>query len=310
MWDIILIIVLIIILGVVIFLLWNNISKSKKQEQLNIIYPFSGILPAPGSNRNPSGGLSLYRSDGVTPQLSCPAGTTLNIIGAYVEVYDPYGSCSPSPNVSYQETCGINLSGTPSVSNLKSCATTSDCGPLQVCTNGVCVPMTCSSHGQCTTTGIAPYPCSGNGPCAGITPGLSYGYCGASGTCEIYPVCGVDNSPTTAQNSICAPGGSGSCKPRDASAYLAAWCDGKGQCLTKNDPWMPNTDNSAFGPLPCQLAAPGLNSGDYTSSTNGYLGLPVVTSWNNVSSSGTSNTPPPDFKQGYYVHGLFTCIPN
>lgn len=317
MWDIFLIIFLIILFVLIVFLTFRKINENKKSEALNIIFPFNGTLQAPGSNRNPSAPLSLYRADGRTPQLSCPAGSKINIIGAYVEVYDPYGSCSPSPNLSYQNTCGIDLSGTDNITKMTACTTADDCGPLQECgSKGVCVPRTgCKGHGDCTDDNIVAY--SGNS-----TPGINYGYCrinpGAStGTCEIYPLCstgqpnGPASPPGTALNPTCMPGGTGNCRPRDASGYLAQWCDGKSQCLTISDPWDPSDPTGgAFGPLPCQISVPGAGSPDYTSSGNGYLGLPVTTSWDNTTSSGTSGTPPPAFKQGYYVHGIYTCIPD
>lgn len=91
-------------------------------------------------------------------------------------------------------------------------------------------------------------------------------------------------------------GGSGACKMRDASAYLAAQCDGRSSCSVNIDP-------TFFGPYPCDLTPSSDSASDYTK-------LPRVSS---------SQTAPPGknpagsvsgVKQGYIVSGLFTCIPS
>ena len=73
----------------------------------------------------------MYGQDGVT--VDCPAGSTINILTARSEVYDPYQECTSSPNSKYLQTmcqadgslCG-NMYG--NCENGGNCANTI-CGP-------------------------------------------------------------------------------------------------------------------------------------------------------------------------------------
>ena len=82
------IIVLFLILGLLVG--WTAVATRKNNVGLSnsVLIPFSAFL-----NGGPG---RLVKKDG-TDQISCPAGTKINIVGAYYDVYDPYGQCSSSP---------------------------------------------------------------------------------------------------------------------------------------------------------------------------------------------------------------------
>ncbi len=87
------------------------------------------------------------------------------------------------------------------------------------------------------------------------------------------------------------------CKGRDASAYLAKVCNGQNSCSVSLD--TNGTDEqltSQFGPYPCNLSP--IQSSD----AQGYSMLPMVRG-----NDGLYGDKPSAMKQGYYVHGLFTC---
>lgn len=102
-------------------------------------------------------------------------------------------------------------------------------------------------------------------------------------------------------NTVCqypvggACAGTGDCVIRDASAYLAAQCDGKQSCSVTIEP-------SFFGPYPCNF--PPSTSPPYTSlpASSGTQTTPPVLSGGTGSTGGSTN-------QGYVVHGLFACVP-
>ncbi len=86
-------------------------------------------------------------------------------------------------------------------------------------------------------------------------------------------------------NAACGPaGGDFDCRMRDATAFLGTRCNDKKTCDVV-------VDNAFFGPDPCNLlGAPG--------SDDNFDLLPAIPS--------EQNEPP---RQGYYVHGVFACVP-
>jgi hypothetical protein len=108
------------------------------------------------------------------------------------------------------------------------------------------------------------------------------------------PVCA--NLNTSFQNTTCvATNTTNQCIPRDASAYLSSVCNGQQICNV-------NIDNSSFGPYPCRLQPLTLCSSNGPTNDSGYCALPYLS----TSQSGSTNT----FSQGYYVHGIYTCVAN
>lgn len=164
--------------------------------------------------------------------------------------------------------------------------------PYQQCNPGVTVTGGGSGGTKVWTTplGSVTGTCKDNpqaAPCQNTrtSPGTS------GGTCGDPP--GFNTVCQYAVGGACP--GTGHCVMRDASAYLAAKCDGTQACTVSIEP-------SFFGPYPC-------NFGPSTSAP--YTSLPA--------SSGTQSTPPvlsggtgstgSSTNQGYVVHGLFACVP-
>ena len=369
------------VLVVVFFVLaYNTKNKNSENATMNILYPFSGYLSPPsqfnpnisstnpGTGKTPQEGLFLVGQVGGeksnVPQIQCPTGYKINIVGAFVEVNDPYGECSTTPDPTFQLTCGSsdNLTGPVCNHDLP-------CGQGMTCSGGRCIPSSCSNANTCGSTDAGAIPaCSqylgnsckndseckddnlmcvmtseGNGKCA-MTPGA--GTCMAcvlqdgtpisedppddntpeQGRCSFMPSC--TNVSTDGKNRVCNVSKNSyakdtyKCRPREATAYLAKHCDGKNVCLGSfSDKWLPNelSDNNPFGPLPCRLNACDDTgkciSTDLTNDNSydpDYLGLPLLSGWgggkpaNSAASSGTPTT----FNQGYYVHGIYTCVPD
>jgi len=335
------------------------VQKSNSQtEQANILYPFSGYL-SPSSNISQQGkwtvnssrsnvGVGQQPEDGLflvgmaggekdsVPQMQCPSGYRINVVGAYLDIADPYGECSSTPTSTVKLSCG-NTSDKSGAISCKVGGT--DCGPGMECPAGKCVPKTCKISTDCasssasgTVTACPPNlgktGCSSNNDCGDPTlvcvyaPGTKTGTCqldpGAAGTCmacvdsngkpgpgtcAVFPTCA---NTIGGENTFCSPsrGDSYKCRPRDASAYLAKHCDGKSVCLgSGTDAWNPNELGGIFGPLPCQIPA--------YSASNAYASLPISTGWAGGSpqSSASGNNAPATFHQGYYVHGLYSCVP-
>ena len=324
MWSILFIVILslvfFILVGVSIYFWFKNSLKTTAIR----VYPFSASLPNP-SQGSISEGISLLNSVG-QPQIQCPIGYKVNILGAWLQVNDPFGECSPTPNSTFLDTCGIANSG-----NRISCTSDATCATGMNCVSGKCVPIACkdsfdlseSSSANCTSGGgtqCSPKlfsKCSKNSDCDSSTlcyrvgnksmclQDPSQGSCQAcnNGNCAQFPLCQFLNS--SGQNMMCETSNTTSnCKPRDASAYLASWCDGKNSCLGSGDTWLPNQPGGQFGPLPCNIPA--------SEQSADYQQLPIVSGWNGGSPAYAQNDTDvsPNYNQGYYIHGIYTCVPS
>jgi len=338
-WAIVIMVILALAIGVFVFLTVFTESGNKKKQQANILYPFSRALTPPsppwtvndnniakGAGQEPEDGLSLLGAVGGTqdtvPQIQCPAGYKINIVGAFLDIVDPYGECSNTPDSTLQATCGDGSD----TSSAAKCSASGDCGVGMECFNSRCVPKKCTSSGDCAASvaGSTISACSeslgdtciddatcgeglkcvagvcevdpGKGACmACVDKTLGFGYCASMPTC---------NFVEQGLNTTCSPskGDTYKCRPRDASAYLAAHCDGKGVCLGEGDVWDPAKPDM-FGPLPCRIPA--------SSKSPNYATLPVITGWgggipNNTRSKTDVGA---TFNQGYYLHGVYSCIP-
>lgn len=302
------------------------------RQQSMLMKPFSGVLAPPsppwtvnkiknnvGTGDQPQDGLYLVGMGGGdsvnTPQISCPDGYSIKILGAYLDVVDPYGLCASSPNEIMQATCG-NSGGASQV-----CRIDSDCGGGMTCYSGKCTPRTCQSNGDCggSSTAGTVLSCNPNlgsncktgqdcgsglkcvdGKCL-ADPGAGSCMACVNGTCSSFPTC---NYVTQGLNKTCSPffGDVSRCRPRDASAYLANHCDGKQVCLAnEGDYWDPNSVKSVFGPLPCEIPA--------SSTSKTYATLPISTGWGGGTPTyGESGNSPATFSQGYKVHGIYSCV--
>lgn len=318
-------VVAIAILGVLVFLYQkaNTIANVN-----NTLLPFSAAI-------KPGDGTVFLKNAAGTSQIDCSSvGGKINIVGAWAEVIDPFGSCTGTSASVLNLTCGLRSAKIP-------CKQDADCGSGMSCSAGICSPSLCpltdnkgnfdSAKCSCGSSycPIQPgAPCTMNDPKVCEDPSGTVMYCdnsvsngGTTGVCRVnpgqncmapdpysgkfcasYPLCSnvaiptvtncakdtdCDNgavcvegkcAPKNVVNAVCKP--KSTCKPRDASAYLAAKCDGKDTCNLLFDP----TDrDSGFGPTPCDI--PNQNQ------------LPITPG------QGTN------YSQGYYVHGLYTCVP-
>lgn len=333
--TIVILILLAILIGIFVGLgLWSD-GKIKDLSQKNQLIPFSGILTPPsppwtvsissnntGVGHEPEDGLLLLGMKGgesaTVPQIQCPEGSSINIVGAFFDVNDPYGECSNTPNSTLRMTCGdgTDLTSAPTCTM----GDDSTCPPGMTCYSGKCIPATCSTSADCTGGGVmracpatigatcsSQSDCGSGAVCMGgvcqVDPGAGPCMtCGEGGTCLTLPTC---SNVKAGLNSTCSPsaGDSHRCRPRDASAWLAAECDGKQECIaTTGKNWLPNQKGGAFGPLPCFIPA---KSGDST-----YAGLPIVQGWGGGTPAASADgvAAPATFGQGYKVHGIYTCI--
>ena len=337
-WTIVLMLLFLFCTGVVVAITTFTEYQNRRAQQANIVYPFSAQLAPPGGEwtvnqssnnvgvgNHPEDGLYLVGMAGGqsanVPQIQCPVGYKINIAGAFLDVIDPYNECSTSANGNLKLSCGIG----DDLTNAGTCTTGDDstCAAGMTCYSGKCVPKTCSTNSDCAGSYIGACderygnPCSGDTDCSTdgslkcvggtclVDPGVSSCMACVDGYCSTMPLCA---NTTNGLNDICSPspeagGDAFFCRPRDATAYLAKHCDGKRECLgTPDDKWLPNTPDGPFGPLPCYIPA--------KSDDPNYAKLPIVTGWAGGAPNGGSEAAPTTFSQGYYVHGVYTCVPD
>lgn len=289
-WAIVVIFALVVAIAIFVFLTIYFDIQNSHSHQRNILYPFSGNLPAPNAfGSNPDEGIELLNAN-KEPQIQCPVGYHVNIVGAWVEVNDPFSECTPKPADIFLSTCGIS----GHESKVK-CAVDADCGEGMICgTQGICEPKPCTKQSDC-------------GKIKDPSKGVSF-TC-SNGKCVQYPTCANINTHSSGNvvagtNIYCAFNNTNTkCRPRDASVYLAKHCDGKTHCLAFGDKWKPNDPtNNPFGPLPCLIPV--------SSNSREYDSLPVVPGWTTGIPKDGSKQSPSSFNQGYYVHGVYTCIPD
>lgn len=303
---VVVLVVLIIIVAVACFLLQRYNTYA---NQNNILYPFYAAI-------QPGQGTAYLTNAAGTSQIDCSAvGGKINIVGAWSEVIDPYGSCSGNSTGILNLSCGLPTINIP-------CSSDNDCGIGMNCAGGVCKPSVCPSNqgdkwnfssSNCSCRGnycpvVPGKPCSGDSDCTGTTDpsnsmmqcDKSVGMCAVNPgqtcmapdpfkqeVCAVYPLCSnLDTTSSASKNNvlngICAFNNSTSeCRPRDASAYLAGLCDGKQTCAVLFDPENPL---SGFGPKPCRMREDQISL------------LP------NIPGQGGN------FGRGFYSHGLYTCV--
>ena len=163
-----------VLFGIVISVLYTFKVKSNASASRNqLLYPFA-------VNFDPTTGQAPDFVDATgNPQIQCPAGSSINIVGAFFNVFDPYNTCvadladvsplmtgycsgtAPNPNVC--STGMPNTTCTPSNASTR-CAIRDASALLSSVCNG---QQTCEPEINPSTFGD--YPCTG-GTVAGIAP--------------------------------------------------------------------------------------------------------------------------------------------
>lgn len=360
-WSIILMVVFGIGIAVFVYLLMKNNSHNQSRQLSNVLVPFSGYLspsqvwqvtPNPnnkGSQSNPENGLFLAGMAGgdtnTAPQITCPVGSKINIVGAFIEVNDQFQTCqSTGSNATFQLSCGNSAD----MSSAQLCDVSNPCPPGMDCfAGGKCLPKVCTTNDGCSSSmqSACPdklfkqidsnndvddqgNPVTTDGQRLQGSPQLvviggtyfwdpSFGQCaycdmsqvnytGTNGVCTNIPLCqGVVDGKSDPHSNLFTNASCKDCKIRDSSSYLAGYCDGKQVCLgDPSDMWLPNSGSpSPFGPLPCDIPVSNVPSE--------YNKLPVIPGWNqNAPLAETTSLNKSSFGQGYYVHGIYTCIPD
>lgn len=338
-WETI-VLISVALLMIVIFIVFT-VMRVQENYQLSIeseLFPFSGVVGPDGQGMTLSG---LDGNGNTMNQITCPSGYQVLILGAFAQPIDPYATCvpagGPTANV-FNVTCGAGTgssAGVGQVDSTTSCTTNSDCGggifecnpsthkcrlargftSSDACNaaggiNGSYACVNLVNGGECSTeyTGI----CVDTNVCLGVT------YDGSSSSCQT----GTPTRVTGTVNPVCAPGGQGQCAVRDASAYVAAKCNGQQSCsLTTSD----------FGPYPCAMTpvncniVPGTGTGsaygDWTctrvgsnqTAGNQFCELPMnygnpggVPSIQGQSANGSAQ--PGSVSLGYKFSGVYSCV--
>lgn len=349
-YAIVIMVILAIIMTVFIVLSILKEDSNNKKNQHNIIYPFNAKLQSRDAD-HPDGEktVNLLTSTGA-PQLQCPAGTHIEVIGAWSDVVDPNGICSNKPSATFKMSCGFSDDLSAGVG----CQDITDCAPGMTCSGSQqCVPLACNLNSDCGSTycgnpntsdpdasqhigqlcdnydgNDTKYPFVKNDGlvCIGgfIHKDPSGGqclYCDTSrgdggmdsnenlnGYCAQSPSCA--NLTSDAQNFTCTTLG---CAPRDASAYLADLCDGEPTCKIIWDP----SSSKYFGPKSCNIEVdwkgPPEGEGSAGGNVSPYQTLPVAAGWGGgTPGSGQyeSSYQPSTYSLGFYVHGIYNCIPD
>lgn len=284
-------VILLVVAGVILVISFILANGNKKIAAQNVVIPFSAYVGADGM-------VDLTDSEG-NPQIQCPAGFNVNIIGAYSDVIDPYGECSTPTDV-FMRSCGLST-GTSTSTCSDDPTSPNPCPSGLQCVSGKCqINNTCTTDNGCVTTSGK----SGAAACtSGATIDASTTPCMRciSGKCQTLPLC--NNIDDSGHNKTCVDSAN-SCARRDASAYLASVCDGQNSCLGVKFSIAsgPGTGYTPpFGPLPCKI---NLNDPAYGT-------LPIIPGWSGGTPPGGDQSIDPgnSYSQGYWVHGIYTCVP-
>lgn len=243
-WAVLTTLFLLLAFIALVVLTYMKDSSNEKMKELGKLRPFIAKLD-PTDPSKPVDLVGMDSNGNKVPQISCPVGSHVSIVGAWYEIFDPYAECNPNgPSAVFSTGCGSDDSTSPQ-----------------------CQFLTSSK-----------------------------------------------------QNAICSPKGPNypskfDCRPRDASAYLASVCDGHNSC-----PVSIGGGSGAFGPSPCRgIEIPSIDctatsGGKYPNrdDDNPYCQLPFIPGWAGGAPSDSSSaiSIPGDTSMGYYVHGIYACIPD
>lgn len=271
--GIIIVVILIIGLGGYNYFLVTKNNEIAVQQTLK---PFSAKIDPTTGN---------ISKGGFKGQLSCPAGTKIEIVSAFYDIDDPYNTCSSSLS---QVNPLVAFMCNPSASSPGTCSKNSDCPNTTMCSmSGKCVLKSYPKGYNCTSE-----------------PNTTPLTIGDNTYCVNTNICGGG-----VPNQVCMPGGTGGCAIRDASANVAQKCNGRTECddLSEND----------FGQTPCNLKAipcyseissngPVWNS----KGRSGYCGLPYGPGWGGGAPDYGNSSDAESGNLGYTMHGIYNCISN
>ena len=317
-WAIVVIVVLFVVLIALGVLNSMTTSNNQVLARRQIILPFSATIdPTTGSDTG-------FMNINGEPQIKCESGTKVNIIGAFFDVFDPYNECAANAgdtNPFLAFMCNPTIGG--ALPPKKACAQPSDC-PYY--TGNSTDPFTCNPNTQlcqltpqsvCNNSALKPTVINGKTYC--VDPDL----CGST----IVGNSGLPGVP----NPVCSPssGSVNQCAIRDASASVAAVCDGKQDCA--------NLTMADFGDLPCLGSDPSLQPRkcivdyktnllgsstpewlpyvkggflDFAGSRRGYCALPYLPGYaGGLPTDSTGSASPASSNVGYSMHGIYTCVP-
>jgi hypothetical protein len=331
-WGTILIISLLIVLSVFIGLNVMTTTNNQKIAQTQKFQTFSSAIdPKTGQPTFPEGGSSdapftvTDENSKIIPQIQCPVGTKINILGAFFDIFDPYATCSAtedqvSPYFGFlciPDHVGKTRDGNTVIApcvNDKKCA---DYGaPNQfMCstTSGTCVLKP-----QDPVNGAPPTAPKG---LSTITVKGKYYFVNPD-TCASNIDLARATSGTGTPNQYCSPGSTAAqCAIRDASATVAAKCNGRQSCgdLTMADFGdYPCFDATGAGVEPKQCILGTNQDGTvqwYESSppaglhrTTGYCSLPYLQGFEGGYPQYGTQQENPNYNHGYTMHGLFSCV--
>ena len=122
------IIILFAILGILLLIIGLIIYLSLTVKQNFDLYQQGTLIPFAASIDPIRMSITDPLMNGATglPQISCPVGYKVNIVGAFAQPFDPYGECNTYPSSLVASTCDPTAQGSP-------CTKNRDCGPGYQC---------------------------------------------------------------------------------------------------------------------------------------------------------------------------------
>lgn len=263
-------IIILLILGCILYG-WKLGNDNYQISRQSVLFPFSMRI-----NPTQTASVADLVDKENNPQIQCPSGYEINIVSANFEVMDPYGTCSDTPFQVYKTSCGDN-SGYGGCIKKGEDNTCND--PEMECDEGsnLCIMKKFGGEDE-----FFENPNTGRAAIKKVCENIDLG---------------------TYTNKICGAKSGFNCIARDASAYLAAKCNGQQICKA-------TVSNEYFGPWPCNLD-PTKNGGvdcSDSKNTSDYCKLPYSSGWGGGPPQSSKENQDPNFNTGYYVHGLYTCV--
>lgn len=259
------------------------VTKNNEAAVQQTLKPFSARIDPTTGN---------ISKGGFSGQLSCPAGTSIQIVSAFYDIDDPYAVCSSSinnvnPLVAFMCNPSVNGPGTCS----KNSGSSNQCPSGTECQSGKCKLQSQPSN----YTG-----CPKNAPLTKLSDGNYY--------CINSNVCGAGVPNPICQPKGVPPGNTGGCAIRDASASVSQKCNGRSDCddLSVKD----------FGKTPCNFAASPCwsqvtsDGPVWITDRTGYCGLPYGPGWGGGAPAYGSSSDAGSGNLGYTMHGIYSCIAN